>query len=119
MTARHLRRPVKVRTVFLSDIHLGYKHARVRELSEFLQGIDAEQIVLVGDIIDALSLGQRLFWTAEHTNGVGHCSPSGAPGPGSSTFPATTTQASRCLLKCSTANSKCIASGCTGRRWVS
>jgi UDP-2,3-diacylglucosamine pyrophosphatase LpxH len=64
------RRPSKVRTLFLSDIHLGYKHSRVRELSEFLQGIDAEQIVLAGDIIDALSLGQRFFWTTEHTNVV-------------------------------------------------
>jgi UDP-2,3-diacylglucosamine pyrophosphatase LpxH len=70
MTTGHLRRPVKVRTLFLSDIHLGYKHARVRELSEFLKGIDADRIVLVGDIIDALSLGQRLFWTVEHTNVV-------------------------------------------------
>src|SRR3984885_6210353 len=63
-------RPRKVRTLFLSDIHLGFRHARVRELAEFLQGIDAERIVLVGDIIDALSLGQRLFWTVEHTNVV-------------------------------------------------
>jgi UDP-2,3-diacylglucosamine pyrophosphatase LpxH len=70
MTNGPSRRAGKVRTLFLSDIHLGYKHARVRELCEFLQGIDAEQIVLVGDIIDALSLGQRFFWTAEHTQVV-------------------------------------------------
>src|ERR1700736_5227863 len=70
MTTGHSRRPVKVRTLFLSDIHLGYKRARARELSEFLAGIDADRIVLVGDIIDALSLGQRFFWTAEHTNVV-------------------------------------------------
>jgi UDP-2,3-diacylglucosamine pyrophosphatase LpxH len=68
MTNSQPRRPVKVRTLFLSDIHLGYRRARVRELAEFLQGIDAERVVLVGDIIDALSLGQRFFWTAEHTN---------------------------------------------------
>jgi UDP-2,3-diacylglucosamine pyrophosphatase LpxH len=70
MTTGHPRRPVKVRTLFLSDIHLGYKRARARELSDFLMGIDAEQIVLVGDIIDALSLGQQFFWSAEHTNVV-------------------------------------------------
>ena len=63
-----LRRPGKVRTLFLSDIHLGYKRARVRELSDFLRGIEAERVVLVGDIIDALSLAQRFFWTADHTN---------------------------------------------------
>jgi UDP-2,3-diacylglucosamine pyrophosphatase LpxH len=70
MTIGQSRRPIRVRTLFLSDIHLGYKRARVRELSDFLQGIDAERIVLVGDIIDALSLAQRFFWTPEHTNVV-------------------------------------------------
>jgi UDP-2,3-diacylglucosamine pyrophosphatase LpxH len=60
----------KVRTLFLSDIHLGFRHARVRELNEFLHGVEAECIVLVGDIVDALSLARRAFWTAEHTQVV-------------------------------------------------
>ena len=58
------------RTLFLSDIHLGFRHARAEELNEFLQGIEAECIVLVGDIIDALSLAQRAFWTNAHTQVV-------------------------------------------------
>ena len=58
------------RTLFLSDLHLGFRHARVRELNEFLHGIGAERIVLVGDIVDALSLARRAFWTAEHTQVV-------------------------------------------------
>src|SRR5215469_5004181 len=61
---------VRMRTLFLSDIHLGFRHARVRELNEFLHGVEAERIVLVGDIIDALSLARRAFWTAEHTQVV-------------------------------------------------
>src|SRR5262252_4516847 len=59
-----------VRTLFLSDIHLGFRHARVRELNEFLHGIEAQCIVLVGDIVDALSLARRAFWTTEHTQVV-------------------------------------------------
>lgn len=59
-----------VRTLFLSDVHLGFRRARVRELSEFLEGIEAETIVLVGDIIDALSLSRRIFWSPEHTQVV-------------------------------------------------
>jgi len=55
------------RTLFLSDLHLGFRHARVRELNEFLHGIEAERIVLVGDIVDALSLARRAYWTAGHT----------------------------------------------------
>ena len=58
------------RTLFLSDIHLGFRHARARELNEFLHGIEAECIVLVGDIIDALSLARRAFWTSAHTQVV-------------------------------------------------
>jgi len=70
MTSRQPRRPAKVRTLFLSDIHLGYRRARVRELADFLASVEAERIVLVGDIIDALSLGQSFFWAADHTNVV-------------------------------------------------
>lgn len=59
-----------VRTLFLSDIHLGYRHARARELNEFLAEVEAESIVLVGDIVDALSLSRRVFWSADHTQVV-------------------------------------------------
>lgn len=58
------------RTLFLSDLHLGFRHARVRELNEFLAGIEAERIVLVGDIVDALSLARRAYWSPEHTQVV-------------------------------------------------
>jgi UDP-2,3-diacylglucosamine pyrophosphatase LpxH len=61
---------IEARTLFLSDIHLGLRQARVRELNEFLSGVEAERIVLVGDIVDALSLARRAFWTAEHTQVV-------------------------------------------------
>ena len=58
------------RTLFLSDIHLGFRPARVRELNEFLHGVEAERIVLVGDIVDALSLARRAYWSPEHTEVV-------------------------------------------------
>ncbi len=62
------RRPV--RTLFLSDIHLGFKRARARELDTFLRNVDAECIVLAGDIVDHLALARRFFWNAEHTQVV-------------------------------------------------
>ncbi|MGH8310860.1 MAG: UDP-2,3-diacylglucosamine diphosphatase, partial [Steroidobacteraceae bacterium] len=58
---------MRVRTLFLSDTHLGFKRARVSELVEFLRGVEAECIVLVGDIVDALSLARRAFWSDGHT----------------------------------------------------
>lgn len=68
MPKENARRPV--RTLFLSDIHLGFKRARARELAAFLRSIDAECIVLAGDIVDHLALARRFFWNAEHTQVV-------------------------------------------------
>jgi UDP-2,3-diacylglucosamine pyrophosphatase LpxH len=64
------RGTIRARTLFLSDIHLGFRQARVRELNEFLHAVEAERIVLVGDIVDALSLARRAFWSPEHTQVV-------------------------------------------------
>jgi UDP-2,3-diacylglucosamine pyrophosphatase LpxH len=61
---------LRVRTLFISDVHLGFRHARVRELNEFLRGVEADSIILVGDIVDALSLARRVFWSAQHTEVV-------------------------------------------------
>jgi UDP-2,3-diacylglucosamine pyrophosphatase LpxH len=58
------------RTLFLSDIHLGFKRSRARELAAFLRGVDAECIVLAGDIVDHLNLSQKIFWNDEHTQVV-------------------------------------------------
>jgi UDP-2,3-diacylglucosamine pyrophosphatase LpxH len=63
-------RTARVRTLFLSDIHLGFKRSRARDLADFLDTIDAETIVLVGDIVDSLSLAQRFFWPAAHAQVV-------------------------------------------------
>jgi UDP-2,3-diacylglucosamine pyrophosphatase LpxH len=63
-------RRIRGRTLFLSDIHLGFRHARARELNEFLHAVEAESIVLVGDIVDALSLAERAFWSSAHTEVV-------------------------------------------------
>jgi UDP-2,3-diacylglucosamine pyrophosphatase LpxH len=63
-------RPARVRTLFLSDVHLGFKRSRAAELADFLLTIDADTIVLVGDIIDGLSLSEKFFWSAQHSRVV-------------------------------------------------
>src|SRR5215469_12170033 len=72
MASGKLTRDVRmnVRTLFLSDVHLGFRHARARELNEFLHGIEAACIVLVGDIIDAWSFARRAFWSVAHSEVV-------------------------------------------------
>ncbi|MEJ0005528.1 MAG: UDP-2,3-diacylglucosamine diphosphatase [Steroidobacteraceae bacterium] len=67
MNSKGKERRLQVRTLFLSDIHLGFKRARTRELLAFLHSIQADTIVLGRDIVDALSLAKRFYWTDEHT----------------------------------------------------
>jgi UDP-2,3-diacylglucosamine pyrophosphatase LpxH len=52
----------KVRTMFLSDIHLGSKASKADFLLEFLRQHDAETIILVGDIVDGWRLKRSWYW---------------------------------------------------------
>ncbi len=58
----------KVRSVFISDVHLGFKGCQAEALLHFLQTIDAEYLFLVGDIVDFWSLKRTPYWPQEHTN---------------------------------------------------
>jgi len=68
-------RSAHVRTLFLSDIHLGFNRSRARDLAEFLASVDADTIVLVGDIIDSLSLAQKFFGRRSTRRSCRRCAP--------------------------------------------
>jgi UDP-2,3-diacylglucosamine pyrophosphatase LpxH len=53
----------KVRTVFLSDIHLGTRACQADRLLEFLKEYPAEKTYLVGDIIDFWAMKRSIVWT--------------------------------------------------------
>jgi UDP-2,3-diacylglucosamine pyrophosphatase LpxH len=55
-----------LRTVWLSDIHLGSRACRVGLLLDFLRQTDCELLYLVGDIIDLESLRRSFYWPASH-----------------------------------------------------
>jgi UDP-2,3-diacylglucosamine pyrophosphatase LpxH len=57
-----------VRTVFISDLHLGHKHAQGLRVLQFLEDLRPEAIYLVGDIIDAWQLRRRAAWPAVCTD---------------------------------------------------
>ncbi|CAN1532377.1 UDP-2,3-diacylglucosamine hydrolase [Fimbriimonadaceae bacterium] len=50
------------RSVFISDLHLGSAQCRVDELSQFLAGVNATYIYLVGDVVDAWVGGSTTRW---------------------------------------------------------
>lgn len=61
---------LKFRSIFLSDIHLGTRHCQADLLLDFLGAHDAEQIFLIGDIIDGWRLERKWYWPDSHENVV-------------------------------------------------
>jgi UDP-2,3-diacylglucosamine pyrophosphatase LpxH len=57
---------LSLRTVFLSDVHLGFRVCQAEYLLDFLGRIDAEELVLVGDIVDLWSLKRSVYWPVSH-----------------------------------------------------
>jgi len=55
------------RTLWLSDIHLGYRHCKAELLLEFLTSVRCETLYLVGDIVDLWSLKSQWHWPASHS----------------------------------------------------
>ncbi|WP_145390288.1 UDP-2,3-diacylglucosamine diphosphatase [Stieleria neptunia] len=55
--------PLSVRTLLVSDVHLGCKHARTEECLAFLQRYRPEKLFLVGDFFDAWKINSGWHWT--------------------------------------------------------
>lgn len=53
----------RLRTVFISDTHLGHECCRPEQLLRYLSAINPEQLYLVGDFIDGWALQKRWRWT--------------------------------------------------------
>jgi UDP-2,3-diacylglucosamine pyrophosphatase LpxH len=54
-----------VRSIFLSDIHLGTRACQAQRLLDFLREYESEHLFLVGDIVDFWAMGQRgVYWSA-------------------------------------------------------
>ena len=53
----------KVRSVFLSDIHLGTRACQADRLLDFLREHPAEQTFLIGDIVDFWAMSRSINWS--------------------------------------------------------
>lgn len=53
----------KVRSIFLSDIHLGTRACQADSLNNFLREYESENVFLIGDIIDFWSMKRSIQWT--------------------------------------------------------
>lgn len=62
------RKRLKLRTVFISDTHLGTPGCNADLLFDFLKSIECETLYLVGDIIDGWRLKRGWFWPTRHND---------------------------------------------------
>ena len=60
---------MQLRSLFISDVHLGSRHAKTTELLEFLRHVKRhsplEKLYIVGDFIDGWKLKRSWYWTDE------------------------------------------------------
>ncbi len=58
----------RVRTIWLSDTHLGSKGCKAEFLIDFLKAHKPETLYLVGDIIDGWRMKKSIYWPQSHSN---------------------------------------------------
>ncbi|MDQ6950270.1 MAG: UDP-2,3-diacylglucosamine diphosphatase [Mariprofundales bacterium] len=54
---------LKVRSIFLSDIHLGTRACQADRLLAFLRAYESEHLFLLGDIVDFWSMSRSIQWS--------------------------------------------------------
>ncbi|PUA18535.1 UDP-2,3-diacylglucosamine diphosphatase [Glaciimonas sp. PCH181] len=64
------REPIRFRTIWISDVHLGTTGCQAARLLEFLRATESETLYLVGDIVDGWQLKRRWYWDQVHNNVV-------------------------------------------------
>jgi UDP-2,3-diacylglucosamine pyrophosphatase LpxH len=61
---------MRLRSVFVSDVHLGSRGCRADLLLEFLKSVEVDTLFLVGDIFDLWAMRKSFYWPQEHNNVV-------------------------------------------------
>jgi UDP-2,3-diacylglucosamine pyrophosphatase LpxH len=60
----------RVRSVWISDVHLGTPGCQAHALLDFLRCVESDHLYLVGDIIDGWQLRRNWFWPQAHNDVV-------------------------------------------------
>jgi len=66
MSAQAIAPATRLRTAFISDVHLGARECRADLLLEFLDSVQLDTLVVAGDLIDLWSLRKKVFWPPAH-----------------------------------------------------
>ena len=57
----------KIKTLFISDVHLGTKKCQADKLLEVFKNYEFEHLVIVGDVIDLTSVKRKFYWNESHS----------------------------------------------------
>ena len=58
---------MKIKTLFISDVHLGTKKCQADKLLEVIKNYEFEKLIIVGDFIDLTSLKRKFYWHPDHS----------------------------------------------------
>ncbi len=61
---------LKLRSVWISDVHLGTPGCQAHALLDFLRAVECDHLYLVGDIIDGWQLRRSWYWPQAHNDVV-------------------------------------------------
>ncbi len=59
---------MKVRSIFVSDIHLGTRFSQAEKFIDFLKDYESENLFLVGDIVDGWAIKRKFVWPQSHSD---------------------------------------------------
>jgi UDP-2,3-diacylglucosamine pyrophosphatase LpxH len=59
---------IRLRTAFISDVHLGTRGCRADLLLDYLDSIHVDTLILVGDIIDVWAMRKNFYWPQAHND---------------------------------------------------
>lgn len=54
---------MKVRSIFISDVHLGTRGCQADRLLDFLRGHESDNLFLIGDIVDFWAMSRGIQWS--------------------------------------------------------
>lgn len=68
MSSVHRLAPLNYRSIFISDVHLGFSGCSAQYLLDFLRSTRCDYLYLVGDIIDIWQMKKRPYWPQAHND---------------------------------------------------
>jgi UDP-2,3-diacylglucosamine pyrophosphatase LpxH len=57
----------KIKTLFISDIHLGNKNSQADKLLEVFKQYEFENLFIIGDFIDMTAIKKKFYWNQDHS----------------------------------------------------